>query len=57
MDYLAQHPYDLKLVSIHQNGRFDYMDDVVLTKDPIQTTKEYFDQMLQVLTDFPEGDI
>lgn len=57
VDYLAQHPYDLKLVSIHQNGRFDYMDDVVLTKDPIQTTKEYFDQMLQVLTDFPEGDI
>ncbi|MEO1772376.1 MULTISPECIES: PHP domain-containing protein [Enterococcus] len=55
--YLNQHPHDLKLISIHQNGRFDYMDDVVLTKDPIQTTHEYFDQMLKVLMQFPEGDI
>ncbi len=56
-DYLHQHPYDVKLISIHQNGRFDYMDDVVLTKDPIQTTREYFEQMLKVVEWFPEGDI
>ncbi len=57
VDYLAQHPYDLKLVSIHQNGHFDYMDDKVLTMDKFQTADEYFSQMLKVLERFPEGDV
>lgn len=51
------HPYDLKLISIHQNGRFDYMDDVVLTKNRIDLVRECFDQMLKVLESFPEGDV
>ncbi len=41
-DYLDQHPYDLKLVSIHQNGSFDYMDDAVLEKDKLTVVKSYF---------------
>lgn len=57
MDYLAKHPYDLKLLSIHQNGRFDYMDDKVLTMDKFKVVKMYFDQMLYVLEHFPEGHI
>ena len=57
MDYLATHPYDLKLVSIHQNGRFDYMDDQVLTMDKFKVATMYFDQMLQVLKSFPDGHI
>ena len=56
-DYLAQHPYDLKLLSIHQNGRFDYMDDIVLTKDKLTIAKMYFDQMAHVLDSFPDGHI
>lgn len=57
IDYLASHPYDLKLLSIHQNGRFDYMDDKVLTMDKFDVVKMYFDQMLHVLTHFPDGHI
>lgn len=57
MDYLAQHPYDLKLLSIHQNGRFDYMDDQVLTMDKFEVANMYFDQMLAVLKHFPDGHI
>lgn len=55
--YLQQHPHDLKLMSIHQNGQFDYMDDVVLTKDKFAVVEEYFVQMSMVLDVFHEGDI
>lgn len=56
-DYLAAHPYDLKLVSIHQNGKFDYMDDRVLSMDKFVVGQQYFNQMKTVLTNFSEGDI
>ncbi|MHC5216392.1 PHP domain-containing protein [Enterococcus sp. LJL128] len=56
-NYLNQHSHDLKLMSIHQNGQFDYMDDVVLTKDKFIVAEEYFTQMNQVLDRFHEGDI
>ncbi|HPR81266.1 MAG TPA: histidinol phosphate phosphatase [Enterococcus sp.] len=56
-DYLASHTYDLKLLSIHQNGKFDYMDDIVLTKDKFAVAKMYFDQMAEVLESFPDGHI
>lgn len=56
-DYLSQHPYDLKIMSIHQNGHYDYMDSVVLTKEKLYVANEYFQQMLLVLDTFHEGDI
>jgi len=56
-DYLNDHPYDLKLLSIHQNGKFDYMDDVVLTKDKYAVAKMYFDQMAKVLDTFTGAQI
>ncbi|GBD72118.1 PHP domain-containing protein [Tetragenococcus halophilus] len=55
--YLNDHPYDLKLLSIHQNGKFDYMDDVVLSKDKYKVAKMYFDQMAQVLDTFSGAQI
>ncbi|MGX6979808.1 PHP domain-containing protein [Vagococcus elongatus] len=57
IDYLSTRPYDLKLLSIHQNGTFDYMDDIVLSKDKIAVTTEYFEAMTHVLTNFHEADI
>ncbi len=57
LDYLHDHPYDLKLISIHQNGTFDYMDDAVLKKDKFDVAKIYFEQMSTVLDSFPEGHI
>lgn len=56
-DYLDKHPYDLKLLSIHQNGQFDYMDPAVLKKNKLDVVKAYFNQMDRVLDTFPEGDI
>lgn len=56
-DYLASHPYDLKLLSIHQNGQFDYMDDVVLSKDKFEVASEYFNQMEHVLKSFSGAQI
>lgn len=56
-EYLAQHPYDLKLVSIHQNGKFDYMDDRVTKKDKFAVASAYFDQMDQVLDSFTDGHV
>ena len=56
-DYLRKHPYDLKLVSIHQNGRFDYMDPAVLKKNKYDVVKMYFDQMDRVLDTFNDGHI
>ncbi|BDR58941.1 PHP domain-containing protein [Xylocopilactobacillus apicola] len=56
-EYLKRHPYDLKITSIHQNGKFDYMDDIVLQNDKFKIAKEYFEQMNFVLDKFYEGDI
>lgn len=55
--YLQTHPYDLHLLSIHQNGQFDYMDDVVLTMDKLKIAQMYFDQMELVLQTFKYGHI
>ncbi|MFV0557566.1 MAG: histidinol phosphate phosphatase [Enterococcus sp.] len=55
--YLEQHPYDLKLVSIHQNGKYCYMGDSVLQKDKFAVAKEYFEQMATVLDTFHEGQV
>lgn len=56
-DYLSTREYDLKLLSIHQNGAFDYMDDAVLQKNKLDVVKGYFDQMSTVLDTFPDGHI
>ncbi|WP_321387788.1 PHP domain-containing protein, partial [uncultured Enterococcus sp.] len=56
-NYLISHPHDLILVSIHQNGHFDYMDELVLTKDKFAVAQEYFQQMLAVLLKFHQGDV
>lgn len=56
-DYLTTYPYDLQLVSIHQNAQFDYMDDIVLTKDKYTIMDEYFQQMEHVTEDFKAGHI
>lgn len=57
MDFLSQREYDVKIMSIHQNGKFDYMDPIVKTKPKLEVAKGYFEQMAQVLDSFPEGNI
>lgn len=56
-EFLAAHPYDLKVVSIHQNGQYDFMDEIVLKKEPLAVAQAYFQQMETVLAQFSQGDI
>src|SRR5699024_6553170 len=56
-EYLEHYPYDLKLVSIHHNGHFDYMQKHVSKMDKFKVAKDYFEQMLTVLQNFHQGDI
>lgn len=55
--FLADKKYDLILLSIHQNGSFDYMDPKVLQMEKYQVIKNYFDQMITVLSHFKYGDV
>ena len=44
IDYLADKDYDLKLLSVHHNGQFDYLDDEVKDMDPAIVIPQYFAQ-------------
>lgn len=56
-EFLNQRVYDVKIMSIHQNGKFDYMDPIVKTKPKLDVAREYFEQMDVVLDTFSQGDI
>ncbi len=45
IDYLADKDYDLKLLSVHHNGQFDYLDDEVKDMDPAIVIPQYFAQL------------
>ena len=56
-DYLAHHQFDLKLLSFHQNGQFDYMDDIIAHLNPIKVTKDYYQMMLDGIKLFHDADV
>lgn len=56
-DYLTSHPYDIKVLSIHHNGQFDFMDPSVCKQDPLKIAAEYFNQMNYSLEHFTQADI
>jgi histidinol-phosphatase (PHP family) len=43
--YLADKTYDLKLLSVHHNGEFDYLDDFVADMDFDTTFSRYLDEL------------
>ena len=49
IDYLADKDYDLKLLSVHHNGQFDYLDDEVKDMDPAIVIPQYFAQLSEAL--------
>ncbi|EOL41823.1 HisJ family histidinol phosphate phosphatase [Enterococcus phoeniculicola] len=57
VDFLNQRTYDVKIMSIHQNGKFDYMDPIVKKKPKLDVAREYFEQMDTVLDTFSQGNI
>lgn len=48
-DYLASKEYDIILLSVHQNGIIDYMDDVVVTMDQTALITDYYTRMLDAV--------
>lgn len=56
-EYLSNQEYDVMLLSIHQNGQYDFMEDKVLDHSLEETMKEYFQLMLEAVTDFPRANI
>lgn len=47
-EILANHEFDLKLLSVHQNNQYDYMDDTV-TESAEVMINAYLDQLIQAL--------
>jgi histidinol-phosphatase (PHP family) len=47
--YLADKPFDVTLLSVHHNGRFDYMDDFVADMDAAEIIKEYYTELLDAV--------
>lgn len=48
-EFLKDKHYDLILLSIHQNGIFDYMDDDVLSLDTAELITDYYSRMLDAV--------
>lgn len=49
LQYLADKTYDLKLLSVHHNGQFDYLDEEVKDMDPAIIIPMYFEQLAEAI--------
>lgn len=56
-DFLKGKEYDVILLSIHQNGVFDYMDDDVLKLDTDVLINDYYSRMLDAVKSAKFGNI
>lgn len=55
--YLDNKAYDVILLSFHQNGEIDFMDDKIIEQSLEETMDEYFGLMLEGVRDFDEANI
>lgn len=55
--YLSDKFFDLKLLSFHHNGVYDYMDDAVLSKSASELIHEYYTLMLEGLKQFGDAQV
>lgn len=53
LDYLADKDYDLKLLSVHHNGQFDYLEAPVFSLDPVKHIPDYLGQMIEAIEAIP----
>lgn len=56
-DYLQQHPFDLKLLSVHQNGTFDFMEPVVTQLPATEVIQQYTQLLLTAVESDVPADI
>lgn len=56
-EFLKDKPYDVLLLSTHQNGTIDFMDPVVKQMDAEKLIIEYYEQMIQSVENMPFANI
>lgn len=56
-EYLANNTYDVQLLSVHQNGEYDFMDNVVLNLDPKGLIKDYYTRLLEAIETIDSANI
>ncbi|MDR1567393.1 MAG: PHP domain-containing protein [Streptococcaceae bacterium] len=53
LDYLDDKDYDLKLLSVHHNGVFDYLDDFVASMDYNEIIPQYLAKLTEAIDSIP----
>ena len=56
-EHLSSQEYDIVLLSVHQNGQFDFMEDAVLEHSLEETMEEYFQLMLKAVEGFSQANV
>ena len=56
-EFLADKPYDVLLLSTHQNGKIDFMDPAVRQLEPKRLIHEYYEQMIRSVEAMPHTNI
>lgn len=56
-DYLMGKEFDVKLLSVHQNGEYDFLQPIVKEKQVHDVMEEYFNLLLEALEQFPTANV
>ncbi|MGB7460217.1 MAG: PHP domain-containing protein, partial [Carnobacterium jeotgali] len=56
-DYLKGKEFDVQLLSVHQNGEYDFLQPVVKEKEAHDVMDEYFSLLLEALENFPTANV
>ncbi len=51
--FLENKNYDLKLLSVHHNGKFDYLEEPALQSDKMKVIPTYFKEMEEAIESIP----
>jgi histidinol-phosphatase (PHP family) len=57
LEYLEGKDFDVQLLSVHQNGEYDFLQPVVKEKDVQDVMNEYFPLLLEALDQFPVANV
>lgn len=56
-DYLKGKEFDVQLLSVHQNGEYDFLQPIVKEKNVEDVMNEYFPLLLEAATNFPTANV
>lgn len=57
LDYLEGKDFDVQLLSVHQNGEYDFLQPIVKEKNVQDVMNEYFPLLLEALEQFPSANV